>query len=365
MPILARKDELTIEREELIGFGKIFADIEWLLTILVLLYLRIPGVDVGSDTAILIAAVAFALLVLVFHYVGLQRTHTRYKLAIETLAMILFITVVVWQTGALHSQLFGLYYLVVVAAANAMGRRVALGTAGAVSAVALAFFLSVDSVAPVGRSHAGALVFQLVPLWLVVYLASMLSHQTTSAKRRIKALSQTDQLTGLWNMRSFAARVERALEASESAVQACALMVVDADNLKPVNDTFGHEAGNDLIRLVAEILRGCTRPADVVARFGGDEFVVYVDGCDRETALGIAERIRSTIKDAGLDVNGERVCVTVSIGLALGSSGGRGVEELMKLADEAMYRSKQEGRDRVTLAGSTPPVLAQDRVIER
>ncbi|MFC3124911.1 EAL domain-containing protein [Pseudoroseomonas globiformis] len=159
-------------------------------------------------------------------------------------------------------------------------------------------------------------------------------------ERRIVHLAHHDGLTELPNRASFRAR----LDAETSTEGSCAVLYLDLDRFKPVNDTLGHPAGDALLRAVAERVQGLLRPQDVVARLGGDEFAVMLGGCARATEAGtVADRL---IREIGRPfvVSGLQVLIGASIGLAVAPLDGTDPDILLRNADLALYQAKQAGR---------------------
>jgi diguanylate cyclase (GGDEF)-like protein/PAS domain S-box-containing protein len=158
--------------------------------------------------------------------------------------------------------------------------------------------------------------------------------------------ARTDPLTGLLNRRAFFEELERRFERLDRQGQSGALLFVDLDNLKPINDRFGHEAGDAAIRAAAGLLRAAVRPSDLVARLGGDEFALWLDGADARIAVARAERI---IADAPLALvhhapPGE-VRISLSIGIAVRAPMTReATSHLLLRADAAMYAAKRAGK---------------------
>jgi diguanylate cyclase (GGDEF)-like protein/PAS domain S-box-containing protein len=155
---------------------------------------------------------------------------------------------------------------------------------------------------------------------------------------------QVDPLTGLPDRLAFDARLADLLEqAQRQAGWRFAVLFVDLDRFKPVNDAFGHLHGDHLLREVARRLAACVRPGDMVARRGGDEFTVLVDRLqDHQAAIGVAERIQSQL-NAPLEFHGQRLTITASIGIAMSASHYRTPDEMIHDADRAMYRAKGAG----------------------
>ena len=170
-----------------------------------------------------------------------------------------------------------------------------------------------------------------------------------------------DSLTELPNRALFADRLGLALARTARRKVAVAVLFLDLDDFKPINDRFGHDAGDRLLRAVAERVRACVRPEDTVARLGGDEFTVLLeDIVDVRYAIGVAERIEDALRQP-FPIDGHEATVTASIGIAVSSGRESTPEDLMRSSDRAMYQAKRQGRARhvlhalttVTDAGST------------
>ncbi|MDA8384300.1 MAG: EAL domain-containing protein [Betaproteobacteria bacterium] len=164
------------------------------------------------------------------------------------------------------------------------------------------------------------------------------------AEAKLTALVHHDSLTGLPNRLLFSARLEQAMARADRHQQKVALMFIDLDRFKRINDTMGHAAGDELLRTIASRLRECVRKEDTVARLGGDEFTVLVeeirDGAD---AASLADKI---ILAAGqpLAIDGKDITTSASIGIALYPEDAPNAEDLVRAADAAMYRAKERGR---------------------
>jgi two-component system cell cycle response regulator len=168
-------------------------------------------------------------------------------------------------------------------------------------------------------------------------------------------LAVTDPLTGLRNRRY----VRRHLEGVLRTAAATALML-DVDRFKSVNDTFGHAAGDVVLREVSERVRSHLRSADVVARYGGEEFLVVMSGADAEDGMLVAERLRSAIAAAPIMAEGQALPVTVSIGIASAVAGTLS-DDLIAAADAALYRAKNNGRNRVEAAPDSGQPIGRRR----
>ena len=154
----------------------------------------------------------------------------------------------------------------------------------------------------------------------------------------------TDHLTGLANRRRFERQLEREVSRTRRFNRPFCLLLLDIDLFKRVNDTYGHDVGDDVIRRLGNALQAGTRGIDTAARVGGEEFGVILTETDFAHGLEVAERLRASIGEMTVPVAGR---VTVSVGLAEFGAGSRGARELFSAADAALYEAKRRGRDRV------------------
>ena len=162
------------------------------------------------------------------------------------------------------------------------------------------------------------------------------------------ALAVTDELTGLYNRRYFERHLGVMLGKAQAQERDMALMILDIDFFKAVNDTHGHDAGDAVLREFAGRLKRNIRGVDLACRFGGEEFVVLMPDTDPEQAEAVAERVRQAMAERPFEIGLARpLSVTISIGVALNESLADTPESLLKRADVALYRAKREGRNRV------------------
>ncbi|MGA7884173.1 MAG: GGDEF domain-containing protein [Acidobacteriaceae bacterium] len=185
-----------------------------------------------------------------------------------------------------------------------------------------------------------AMVLALASVGALVWL-SLCVH-----RGELQRIAQTDSLTGLLNRGAFEVVLNRDVRRCQRSGTTLAVMLIDLDYFKQVNDSFGHAVGDRVLRRISGALSERIRPSDVLARYGGEEFVILLRESGVEDAHGAAERIRSDIQ--GLDGLPEGISLTASIGVAV-SMPGESPDELLLRADEALYRSKREGRNLVTL----------------
>jgi len=168
----------------------------------------------------------------------------------------------------------------------------------------------------------------------------------------IYRLARTDSLTGLWNRGYFMDVACRELARSRRDLSPLSLIMIDVDHFKNVNDTHGHEAGDDALRCLAEVVALSVREGDLVARLGGEEFVALLPNARVADACNVAERIREGIRSRELGCrSGACFGLTVSVGVATHRNRETPLEELLRCADEALYAAKRGGRDRVEIYG--------------
>ena len=162
------------------------------------------------------------------------------------------------------------------------------------------------------------------------------------AERRASELATRDALTGLFNRRSLAERTEEAIIRAARRKEILAVLFLDLDKFKAVNDTFGHDVGDELLRQIAARIKASVRETDVVARIGGDEFIVLLEGLSSDVdAATLAEKIVSASLQE-FSIGQHRITTSVSIGISMYPKDGSSAQELLKEADLAMYSAKQD-----------------------
>jgi diguanylate cyclase (GGDEF)-like protein len=163
--------------------------------------------------------------------------------------------------------------------------------------------------------------------------------------------AQTDPLTGVLNRRSLVERLEAACLRARARGLPIALLFIDLDHFKEINDSYGHQAGDACLRAIIDPIHAELRQSDVIGRYGGEEFVVILSSADVSAAQPIAERIRNRVAEVRVEGFGEPIRLTCSIGVATSDTLGVWGEHLIALADAAVYDAKRSGRNRVQIAG--------------
>ncbi len=171
-------------------------------------------------------------------------------------------------------------------------------------------------------------------------------------KDRFEEMAYKDPLTELDNRRSFTEKAKAMMEYAKRYGEPLSVLMIDIDDFKKVNDNYGHDVGDRLLKALADVIKRSIRSSDVAARFGGEEFVVLLPKTDEEGARLVADRIREEFGKVSIDVDGEKIRTSVSIGVA--SLKGEGsIEEVIKKADVALYEAKGSGKDRVVVFKDT------------
>jgi diguanylate cyclase (GGDEF)-like protein len=187
------------------------------------------------------------------------------------------------------------------------------------------------------------------------------ANEKVKADGRIQYLATHDELTGLPNRVTFHQLFEQSIRSAQRDCRKCALLFIDLDRFKVINDSLGHAAGDTLLIEVSNRLKGCVRDSDLVARFGGDEFVIVLNGvCDREQIAAVAQKVLATLLPPVV-LAGHECRTTGSIGIAVFPENGSDVQTLTKNADMAMYLAKEEGKN--NFRSFSPEVKSQS--IER
>lgn len=201
----------------------------------------------------------------------------------------------------------------------------------------------------------GGITSQTVELARTMSDNLALSLTNIRLRESLRAQSIRDPLTGLFNRRYMEETIDRESHRALRKQATIGVIMVDIDHFKRINDTFGHEAGDNVLCTVAHLLRHQVRSADIACRYGGEEFILILPEASLDITARRAEQIREAVKGLSLSYQGKTIpAVTVSIGVALFPEHHSDIQQVVRLADEALYRAKRNGRDRVELAVPAP-----------
>jgi diguanylate cyclase (GGDEF)-like protein len=208
---------------------------------------------------------------------------------------------------------------------------------------------------------AGGSVAGISAAWMDITDRKLAEQQLASANQTLLQYAERDHLTGLFNRRYMDERLNDEITRAQREGTSLSLCMADIDFFKRYNDTYGHQAGDQVLRSVAEALRGGLRPADCVSRYGGEEFLVILPDTDGEGAQAVAERLRERVQALGIEHESSSIdgMLTISLGVMTWDasrlvcniqSTGHISAELISSSDAALYRAKQQGRNRVVVA---------------
>ena len=220
---------------------------------------------------------------------------------------------------------------------------------------AVLYYRGLDSLAgllnerPVSGAGSAGFLWMLL-LLLTVANVAIAGLAVTRLVLRVGDLAELDYLTGCLNRRAFESRLVIEMERSRRSGDPLACIMFDLDHFKRINDEHGHEAGDAALRHSVTLARAALRSADVIGRFGGEEFVVLMPGADEAGAREAAERIRKSLHDFHFEFLGRQISVCASFGVAM-FGGGESRDALLRRVDAAMYEAKRLGRDRTECAG--------------
>lgn len=172
--------------------------------------------------------------------------------------------------------------------------------------------------------------------------------QLKESNEKLTYLASHDPLTGVLNARTFYEVCDSMMSVAHRDNKPFSVLFVDLDHFKKVNDTYGHDAGDIVLKSVAACMTGTSRECDVYGRIGGEEFSVYLPGTDREGAMFLAEKLRVNIEQLMPVIDGKPLKVTASIGVASNLPHHHSISDIQRDADHAMYHAKKEGRNRVS-----------------
>ncbi len=286
------------------------------------------------------------------------------RFVVEASLAIVLITLFVALTGGWRSPFFFTYELVVAGVALTVGLATAAALATAASASYLLAVAVGPSSLPLSSAEAVAVVLNVLAIWLLAFVGVTVGREQRRVRDAAIHLSLRDPLTQLYNRTYFFAAIEREIERAGRTGRRFSALMMDLDELKQINDTFGHHVGDLALRQVADAIRGCLRRIDVAARYGGDEFVVLLPETDPTGGFVVAEKIRfavAALPARQTTVGGalRSIALTLSIGAVSYPDDGRTADALLASADLAMYSSKRSGKDRVTVgvhqASTEPP----------
>ncbi len=339
-PLPGTRREVVV-RDEHASMVQSLTRVDWLVLLVVALYSLVPHAALTSPRWLYIAMATYTLFVLAFRWRGFPVQDTSARIALGAAAMVAFITAVAIQTGGSASPMVNLYLLPIVLVSMTLGGR---GAAVIVAGVALAWLSVIvgEGKLPPLPELLARLFGELGPYALVAYLTQSLAGTILTARRRIEEMAERDGLTGMLNLRTFKSILNREHQLrARGAGGGYAVLMVDLDHLKALNDEHGHQAGNRALTTVSAAVQRAIRTTDMAARYGGDEFVVFLPGATPEVAETVAQRIRNNVYRSLFPVGERLQRMTVSVGAASYPRDGAQQEDIVAAADTRMRKDRE------------------------
>jgi diguanylate cyclase (GGDEF)-like protein len=328
--------------------------VSWAFLMAVAVFAAASGLWNGSLPAIVILVAVTGEALLILQDVLPRTPIHRARGPLQGVLAIAFAAGLVGLTGGLSSPFTFTFPLIVGAGALLVAPRIAVILATLATAAYLAAGLAVTP-----NPETGPLVqmaVNLTGLFLLAYIGASVGREQRRARDAAIRLSTIDSLTGLYNRTFFFSALEREIARGDRSGRAFCLVMLDLDDLKTVNDRYGHVSGDQVLRAVADVVRNGVRKIDVAARYGGDEFVALLPETDPTGGWVLAEKIRLTVAEQGMP--GIDPSPTVSVGVVSYPADGRSADALLVSADRAMYASKRGGKNRVARAAAEPMMVA-------
>lgn len=331
------------------GYDRIMGSISWLLIALVSLDIKLLQPDDESTVFLALFSIMLFIYNVCARYLVMRGKSGPFKTFADLMVFLCFIVAVSWFTGKITSPFISLLYLVLMATSLTQGKRVTYFMVGL--AISSYILLSSEDISSYFANRATFMhyVLELFPFMLIAHLGAMLSGEAESARQEVEKLSLTDEVTGLNNMRNFFMLTGIQEGLAKRYGRSFTVCMVDADNLKKINDTHGHFAGTELIRHIGRMITQNVRCTDIVARYGGDEFVIMYLESPKDEIIGAVERLVTQMADTPFEFEEKRLSSTLSAGIASYPEDGDDVKTVMAKADEAMYYSKKHGKNMVTV----------------
>lgn len=198
----------------------------------------------------------------------------------------------------------------------------------------------------------------------VGYVIVSLLRGLDKLRREAEYLANTDVLTGALNRRQFVEVANSKLTAAKESNSTISVLLLDVDDFKKVNDIHGHDAGDAVLKMIAERCSGALRPEDTFARWGGEEFVAVLPCADESESIGIALKIRDAISTGEVDLEETRIRVTASIGVAPQIAAEETLSSMLTRADQAMYQAKRGGKNAAVVDPSPEDVKVENRTVD-
>lgn len=330
------------------AYDRVVRVVAWFFLLATTTIVGVSGLWPENQAAIFALLALAGLFILVVHDLLPDEALGSAKFIVEGSVAITVATLLVALTGGVQSPFFFTFPLIVGGAALVVGSTITLGL---VAIAAVGYLLATVLGTPEGiatPAAAATVGVNLTAMLLLAYVAIVIAREQRRTRDAAIRLSTIDPLTSLFNRGFFFAALEREIARSARSGRGFCLLMMDLDELKAINDRYGHFHGDRVLREVGRIVAAGVRRIDTAARYGGDEFVVLLPETDPTGAYVLAEKIRLGVGSMALDLPDTAVLPSLSIGVVSYPDDGLTADELMITADGAMYASKRGGKNRVT-----------------
>jgi diguanylate cyclase (GGDEF)-like protein len=339
-----RSHPLSDGRDPIPTYDRVVRIVSWAFILATSTIVAVTGLWRESQAAIFVLLALAGLFVLVVHDVLPAELLGQAKYVVEGSVALTFATLLVVFTGRDESPFFFVFPLIVGGAALVVSPRVTVALA---SAGTLGYLVALTAGPPGGLppETVARVGINLTALILLAYVAMVIAREQRRSRDAAIRMSTVDSLTGLFNRAYFFAAVEREIARSARTSRGFCLLMMDLDELKSINDRYGHFIGDRVLGAVGEVIRDGVRRIDIAARYGGDEFVVLLPETEVSGAWVLAEKIRVGVSE--VLVPGSEARASMSVGVVTFPEDGHTADELLIAADQAMYTSKRTGKNRV------------------
>ena len=341
------------------SYDRVVRIVSWSFLLVVTVMVAVTGLWPENQPAIFVLVALAGLFVLVVHDLLPADAIGPAKYVLEGSVSITFATLLVALTGGIESPFFFSFPLIVAGASLVVPPTVT-GILAVVAAIG--YTLAVVGTAPPGPlavTTVTTIGLNITALVLLAFVGIIIAREQRHAREAAIRLSTIDPLTGLFNRTFFFAAIEREIARCARSGRGFCLLMMDLDELKAINDRYGHFHGDRVLRGVGDVIDQGVRRIDTAARYGGDEFVVVLPETDPTGAYVLAEKIRLGVASLDIAIPRSTIQPSLSIGVVSYPGDGLTADELMIAADSAMYRSKRAGKNRVTGISTPGPTVAE------
>lgn len=299
---------------------------------------------ITHTSAAIAAMILLALAASALRLVPQLRRRIGLRTWLEVLALLIAVVTLAIATGGIHSPVLALLLLPLTGAAIALDKWGYAAIAVLAGCAAVLLGMATPDVSIESSTFVVWLIGTSAPALIATTAIAVLVEQMQGAERYIQDISSTDRLTGLLNQRAFEVALAREHRNAERSGRPFCVLMIDVENVKQLNETLGHEAGNKLLIAVAAAVARSIRASDVAARFGGDEFVVLLADTDLSVGATVGSRIRSHVYAGTVSVANRLLRANVHLGLACYPKDKHTIKELLVLADQRMRQDREQNK---------------------